>query len=119
MTFIIIENLRGSSKFKFNDSLIFTEIEFSEIQVPILKELSLLSEEFSYLNSKIKMPLAQEELSFPFSYDIESIYNLNQKSTLTSNYTVFLRKNEASFLATFREISTGETLMLDGIWTGF
>jgi len=113
-----LENLQGSSKFKFRDSLLFTKIQFSEFQVAIPKELSLLSEEYSYLNSGIKVPLAKEESTFPFSYNLKTTYSLNRKSTLTSKYTLFLRKNEASFLATFRETSTGETLELDGIWSG-
>jgi len=113
-----LKNMQGSSTFRFNDSLTFTELNYSEVQVSIPEELSLLSEEYRYLGGSVKVPLAQEESSFPFSWHLKDTFALNQRSTLTSNYTVFLRKNKASFLATFRETTTGATLELDGTWTG-
>ncbi|TVZ26904.1 hypothetical protein JM83_1903 [Gillisia sp. Hel_I_86] len=113
-----LKNIQGSSIFKFNDSLTFTGLNYLEVQVSIPEELSLLSGEYSYLGGGVKVPLAQEESSFPFSWYFKDTFALNQRSTLTSNYTVFLRKNKASFLATFRETTTGETLELDGTWTG-
>ena len=113
-----LENLQGSSIFKFNDSLTFAELTYSEVQVSITKELSLLSEDYSYLVGGVKVPLTQEESSFPFSLHLTDSFALTKGTKLTSNYTVFLRKNKATFLATFKEPTTGETLELDGTWTG-
>jgi hypothetical protein len=113
-----LKDLQGSSKFKFNDSLTFTELMYSEVQVSIPRELSLLSAEYRYLGGGVKVPLTQEESSFPFSSTFTNSLTLTKRTKLTSNYTIFLRKNKASFLATFRETSTGEILELDGTWTG-
>ncbi|MDT0691950.1 hypothetical protein RM549_19345 [Salegentibacter sp. F188] len=113
-----LKDLRGSSIFKFNDSLTFTELSYEEVQVSVTKELSLLSEEYGYLGGGVKVPLTQEESSFPFSWNFTDSFALNKGTKLTSNYTVFLRKNRASFLATFKETTTEETLELDGTWTG-
>ena len=52
-----LENLQGSSIFKFNDSLTFTEPSYEEVQVSVTKELSLLSEEYGYLGGGVKVPL--------------------------------------------------------------
>jgi len=114
-----LKNIQGSSIFKFNESLKFAELNYSEVQVSIPGELSLLSGNYSYLEGGVKVPLVIEESNFPFSWDFKNTFELNQRSTLTSNYTVFLKKNKASFLATFRETTTGETIELDGIWTGW
>lgn len=113
-----LENMRGSSIFKFNDTLAYTELNYSEVQVWIPKELSRLSAEYVYLRGGVKVPLAQEESFFPFSWNFKDSFTLNQGTTLTSNYTLFLRKSKASFLATFMEKTTGEILELDGTWTG-
>lgn len=113
-----LKNLQGSSIFKFNDSLTFTELIYSEVEVSVTKELSLLSEEYGYLGGGVKVPLTQEESFFPFSWYFTDSFALSKGTKLTSNYTVFLRKNKASFLATFKETTTGETLELDGTWTG-
>lgn len=113
-----LKNLKGSSIFKFNDSVTFTEINYSEAQVSITRELSLLSEEYSYLVGGVKVPLTEEKSFFPFTWNFTDSFTLNKGTKLTSNYTVFLRKNKASFLATFKETSTGETVELDGTWTG-
>lgn len=118
---IVIEPLKdwqGSSIFKFNDSLAFTKLNYNEVSVSITKELSLLSESYSYLAGGVYVPLTQEESFFPFAEDIKLSLMLNPRSTLTTNYTLFLRKNKASFLATFRENTTGEFLELKGNWTG-
>ena len=118
---IVIEPLKdwqGSSIFKFNDSLAFTKLNYKEVSVSITKELSLLSESYSYLIGGVYVPLTQEESFFPFSEDVKLSLMLNPRSTLTTNYTLFLRKNKASFLATFRENTTGEFLELKGTWTG-
>ena len=113
-----LKNLKGSSIFKFNDSVTFTELNYSEVQVSITRELSLLSEEYSFLGGGVKVPLTEEESFFPFTWNFTDSFTLNKGTKLTSNYTVFLRKNKASFLATFKETSTGETVELDGTWTG-
>ncbi|MCM4169207.1 hypothetical protein KCTC52924_00731 [Arenibacter antarcticus] len=113
-----LKDVQGSSLFRFNDSIAFSKLNYEEVQVSITKELSLLSERYSYLVGGVEVPLTQEETYFPFSYYFENALMLNPRSTLTSNYTVFLRKNKASFLATFREINNGEILELDGTWTG-
>ena len=118
---IILEPLKdwqGSSIFKFNDSLAFTKLNYKEVNVSITKELSLLSERYSYLLGGVSVPLTQEESFFPFSDYVELSLMLNPQSTLTTNYTLFLRKNKASFLATFKENNTGEILELKGTWTG-
>jgi len=118
---VVIEpfsELEGSSKFSFNDSLAFMELNYSEAEVSIPKELSILSDSYSYMGRGIKVNLQQEETAFPFTFYTKDSITLNSKSELTSNYTVFLRKNKASFLATFKEINTGEILQLDGTWTG-
>ena len=113
-----LKDLQGSSIFKFNDSLAFAELSYSEVQVSIPRELSLLSGDYVYLGGGVKVALTQEESSFPFSMYFKDSFTLTKRTKLTSNYTVFLRKNKASFLATFRETSTGETVELDGTWTG-
>lgn len=113
-----IKDMEGSSIFKFNDSIAFKELNFSEVQVSIPKELSLLSKEYVYLVGGVNVPFVQEESSFPFSFNFIESYTLSPRSTFTSNYTVFIRKNKASFLATFMESTTGEILRLDGTWTG-
>ena len=113
-----LENLQGLSTFKFDDSLSFATLDYPEVKVSIPRELSLLSENYSYLGGGVKVALTEEETSFPFSWHFKDSISLNKRSQLTSNYTVFLRKNKASFLATFRETNTGEPLELKGSWTG-
>ncbi|CAM4114873.1 hypothetical protein [Flavobacterium weaverense] len=118
---IIIEPLKhkqGSSIFKFNDSISFTKLNHKKVSVSITKELSLLSENYSYLEGGVEVPLTQEESFFPFSDYAKLSLMLNPRNTLTTNYTLFLRKNKASFLATFREKSSGHIIELTGNWTG-
>ncbi len=107
---IIIEPLKdrqGHSIFKFNDSLAFTKLNYKEVSVSVTKELSLLSESYSYIVGGVDVPLTQEKSFFPYSTYVKDSLMLNPRSTFTSIYTLFLRKNKASFLATFREITTG------------
>ncbi|MHA7944248.1 hypothetical protein ACJOV8_014315 [Formosa sp. 3Alg 14/1] len=113
-----LENLLGNSKFVFNDSLRFAQLNYPEIQVFIPDELSLLSETYGTLYGGTEVPFNQEPSAFPFSYNSTSTYALNGKSILTSNYTVFFKQNTATILAIFRETTTGERLELDGTWTG-
>ncbi|WP_339653674.1 hypothetical protein [uncultured Salegentibacter sp.] len=113
-----LKNLNGSSKFNFNDSLAFAELNYAEAEVSIPKELSLLSERYRQLGGGINAPLKLEESSFPFSRYHKDSTGLNKNSQMTSNYTIFLRKNTASFLATFREMDTGGIFELEGTWTG-
>lgn len=113
-----LKNLQGSSIFTFNDSPTYANLNYSEVEVSIPEDLSLLSQGYSYIVGGVKVPLTQEKSSFPFSTDIKSSFTLTKRTKLTSNYTIFLRKNNATFLATFKEISTGETLELNGTWTG-
>jgi len=113
-----LKNLEGSSTFKFEDPITFSEINYQNNMVSIPEELSILSEEYSNLIGGIKVLLNDEKSSFPFSSNVKISTDLASKSTLTSNYTVFLRENRASFLATFREKSTGETIRLRGNWIG-
>ncbi|UJH91698.1 hypothetical protein LZ575_03150 [Antarcticibacterium sp. 1MA-6-2] len=113
-----LKNIQGSSIFKFNDSLAFEEIIYTEVKVSIPRELSLLSQEYSYLNGGVKVAFTQEESLFPFSWNFTDSFTLSKGTKLTSNYTVFLRKNKATFVATFKETTTGETLELEGTWTG-
>ena len=113
-----LKDMQGSSIFRFNDSLAFSKLNYNDINVSIPKEISLLSENYSYLVGGVEAPLTQEESSFQFSAYFKDALMLNPRSTLTSNYTLFLRKNKASFLATFRENNTGEILELNGNWTG-
>lgn len=113
-----LENMEGSSIFEFDDFQTFEKLNFSQTQVPIPKELSLLSEEYVYLSGGVKAPLSHEEFFFPFSQSFKDSITLNQNNTLTVNYTLFLKENKAKFLATFKENSTGEILELTGNWTG-
>ena len=113
-----LKDLTGHSKFKFNDSLTFIELNHPNTKVAIPREVSLLSEEFRSISSGIKADLTIEESSFPFSWSFKNTFALNKRSKLTSNYTVFLRKNTATFLAVFSEPTTGEILKLEGTWTG-
>ncbi|MDT0689155.1 hypothetical protein RM549_05125 [Salegentibacter sp. F188] len=113
-----LKDLQGSSIFKFNDSLTFAELHYPEVEVSVPGELSLLSENYVYLGGGVRVPLTQEESFFPFFRSFTSTFTLTERTQLTSNCTVFLRKNKATFLATFRETTTGETLELDGTWTG-
>lgn len=118
---IIIEPFKdkqGSSIFKFNDSIAFTKLNLKKVNVTITKELSLLSESYSYLEGGVKVSLTQEESFFPFSDYAKLSLMLNPRNTLTTNYTLFLRKNKASFLAMFREKSSGHIIELTGNWTG-
>lgn len=113
-----LKHLEGSSRFTFNDSLTYAKLNYPEIQVSIPKELSLLSEKYGYLSGGIKAPLRQEESFFPFSSYIKKSFALTKKTMLTTHYTIYLRENKATFLATFKETTTGEILDLDGTWTG-
>lgn len=113
-----LNDMQGSSIFIFFDSLAFKELNYTELEVSIPSELSLLSERYSYLSGGVKVPLAEEETFFPFSWHFKDSLMLNPRSTLTSNYTLFFRKNKASFLVTFREKTSGHILELKGRWTG-
>ncbi|PRP67463.1 hypothetical protein [Nonlabens agnitus] len=113
-----LKDLKGFSIFKFEDSEAFSVINYEEIKVSIPEEISFLSEGYSNLIGGIKVPLTNEKSSFPFSTTVKNSTNLQPNSKLTSNYTVFLRENKASFLATFKEMNTGEILKLNGGWTG-
>lgn len=113
-----LENMEGSSVFKFDDFQTFKKLNYSQVQISVPKELSLLSEEYTHLYGGVKVPLTDEEFFFPFSRSFKDSITLNQNNTLTSNYTLFLKENIASFLVTFREKSTGEILELTGNWKG-
>lgn len=113
-----LKDLKGSSKFTFNDPVTFNKLHFSEVQVSIPNEIELLSENYSYLMGGQKVFLGLEEATFPFSWNIKDSISLNQKSELNYNCTVFLKQNKASFVAVFRETNTRETIELDGTWTG-
>lgn len=113
-----LEGINGSSKFTFNDSLTFLGLNHPEIEVPVPDELNLLSEDFRYIGGGVKVPFTNMESSFPFSWHFKDTFALNKRTKLTSNYTIYLRKNRASFLAIFSESTTGETLELEGTWTG-
>ena len=118
---IVIEPLKdkqGSSIFKFNDSVAFKKLNLSKVNVSITKELSLLSKSYSYLQGGVQVPLTKEASFFPFSFYANLSLQLTPGNTLTTNYTLFLRKNKASFLATFREKSSGNIIELTGNWTG-
>ncbi len=113
-----LENMEGSSLFEFDDFQTFEKLNFSQAQVIIPKELSLLSEQYVNLFGGVEVPLSQEEFFFPFSQSFKDSITLNQNNTITINYTLFLKENKAKFLALFKENATGEILELTGNWTG-
>lgn len=113
-----LKNLRGNSTFTFDDALAFSELNYSEVLVAVPKELSLLSPQYSYISGGVELPLKQETSNFPFSSVIKDTYSLNEKTKLTSNYTIFLMQNEASFIAKFKEKTSGDFLKLEGTWKG-
>lgn len=113
-----LENKMGSSKFTFNDSLMFQNLDYKEIQVSIPKELSLLSETYVNISGGVQVLLGAEVSSFPFSQTFQDSITLIPNTSLTSNYTLFIKRNKASFNAIFKETTTGELIMLEGSWQG-
>ncbi|MDT0676191.1 hypothetical protein [Autumnicola musiva] len=113
-----LNGINGSSEFNFNDSIRFSELNYSPVKVSITGEIDLLSNSYSYLGGGLKVNLQQEESSFAFQYFFKNSTNLNPETELTSTYILYLKKNKASFRARFREINTGEIIELEGSWTG-
>lgn len=113
-----LENKMGSSKFTFNDSLMFQNLDYKEIQVSIPNELSLLSGTYVNISGGVQVLLGAKVGSFPFSQTFEDSITLIPNTSLTSNYTLFIKRNKASFNTIFKETTTGELIMLEGSWEG-
>src|SRR5699024_11105192 len=114
-----LKNMEGSSHFQFElpEGLSLEPDSLSKL-VSIPAHIDLLSDNYTHIGGGIKVPFQRAQSSFPFSAKFEESLQVNPKTKMDYQATLFLRKNTATFKAIFVQPETKDRIELTGKWTG-
>src|SRR5699024_6104980 len=118
-TFNPLKKVKGSSQFQFDlPKGISLNLDSVAELVSVPAHIELLSDHYVSIGGGTKVPFQRLKSTFPFSAKFEQSVEVQPKTQLNFQSTVYLRKNTATFKAIFIKPETKEKLELTGKWTG-